>query len=54
VKDYPINLGKYQSQLVYSPHDYGPIVYEQDWFKGDFITANDEQAKRILYEQCWR
>jgi len=35
VKDYPINLGKYQSQLVYSPHDYGPIVYEQDWFKGD-------------------
>jgi hypothetical protein len=30
------------------------LVYEQDWFKGDFITANDEQAKKILYEQCWK
>lgn len=54
VKDYPINLGKYQKQLVYSPHDYGPLVYEQDWFKGDFITANDDKASKILYEQCWR
>ncbi len=54
VKDYPINLGKHQKQLVYSPHDYGPLVYEQDWFKGDFITANDAQASKILYEQCWR
>ncbi len=54
VKDYPIQLGAYQKQLVYSPHDYGPLVYEQDWFKGDFITANDEQAKKILYDQCWK
>ncbi len=54
VKDYPINLGKYQSQLVYSPHDYGPLVYEQTWFAGDFVTANDAAAKKILYEQCWR
>ena len=27
VRDYPIDLGKYKSQLVYSPHDYGPLVY---------------------------
>ncbi|HOV26844.1 MAG TPA: cellulase family glycosylhydrolase [Pseudobacteroides sp.] len=54
VRDYPINLGKYQKQLVYSPHDYGPLVYEQEWFKGDFVTANDAQAKKILYEECWR
>ena len=54
VRDYPIDLGKYQSQLVYSPHDYGPLVYEQEWFKGNFTTASDEEAKRILYEQCWR
>ncbi|HOM01737.1 MAG TPA: cellulase family glycosylhydrolase [Acetivibrio sp.] len=54
VKDYPINLGKYQSQLVYSPHDYGPLVYEQEWFKGPFVTADDKEAKRILYEECWR
>jgi endoglucanase len=54
VKDYPIELGKYQKQLVYSPHDYGPLVYEQAWFKGDFTTADDAQAKKILYESCWR
>lgn len=36
VKDYPVNLGEYQSQLVYSPHDYGPLVYEQDWFYDGF------------------
>src|SRR5690606_21461183 len=38
----------------YSPHDYGPIVYEQTWFQGEFITADDERAKEILYEECWR
>jgi len=54
VKKYPINLGSKQSQLVYSPHDYGPLVYEQEWFKGDFVTADDAAAKKILYEKCWR
>lgn len=38
VKDYPINLGSLNSQIVYSPHDYGPSVYEQSWFKKDFTT----------------
>ena len=54
VKDHPIQLGKYQKQLVYSPHDYGPIVFEQQWFKDEFITANDKEAMEILYEKCWR
>jgi hypothetical protein len=36
VKDYPIDLGKYQDQLVYSPHDYGPSVWEQSWFYDGF------------------
>ena len=36
VKDYPIDLGKYQDKLVYSPHDYGPTVYQQPWFEGDY------------------
>jgi endoglucanase len=53
-KDYPLDLGAYQKQLVYSPHDYGPLVYEQEWFKGDFVTADDTAAQKILYEQCWR
>jgi endoglucanase len=54
VKEYPILLGKYQNQLVYSPHDYSPMVYEQSWFLGDFIPANDEEAFGILYNQCWK
>ena len=40
VKDYPVDFGSdtLNSQIVYSPHDYGPSVYEQTWFKKDFTT----------------
>ena len=38
VKDYPLNLGANQKQLVYSPHDYGKSVYNQTWFDKDFTT----------------
>lgn len=47
VKDYPINLGKYQNKLVYSPHDYGPTVYEQPWFKNGYTYES-------LYKDCWK
>lgn len=46
VADYPIDLGKYQDKLVYSPHDYGPAVYEQPWFEGDYDYDS-------LMEDCW-
>lgn len=45
-KEYPIDLGDYQSQLVYSPHDYGPLVYNQTWFEGDF-------TQETLLADCW-
>ncbi len=35
-REFPVDLGEHQSQLVYSPHDYGPLVWEQEWFKKDF------------------
>lgn len=47
VKDYPVNLGKYQDKLVYSPHDYGPTVFEQPWFKGNYTYDS-------LMNDCWR
>lgn len=47
VKDYPLDLGEHQSQLVYSPHDYGPLVFEQEWFKKDFNSET-------LMEDVWR
>ena len=46
VRDYPINLGQYQNKLVYSPHDYGPTVYEQPWFKGGYNYDS-------LMRDCW-
>lgn len=51
-KDYPINLGVNQDQLVYSPHDYGPLVYEQPWFTGTFDKTslqNDVWGPNWLY-----
>ena len=47
VRDYPVDLGKYQKQLVYSPHDYGPLVWEQEWFKKDF-------TRETLLDDYWR
>lgn len=46
VKDNPVDLGKYQNKLVYSPHDYGPAVYQQPWFKSGYSYDS-------LYSDCW-
>ncbi|MBN2535967.1 MAG: cellulase family glycosylhydrolase [Spirochaetales bacterium] len=45
--DYPVNIGSYQNQLIYSPHDYGPGVYSQPWFEGSF-------NKDTLLNDVWR
>lgn len=47
VADYPINLGKYQNKLVYSPHDYGPTVYQQPWFYSGYNYNS-------LMKDCWK
>ena len=48
VKDYPIDFGSKSrnSQIVYSPHDYGPSVYNQTWFDKDFTT-------QTLHDDYW-
>lgn len=46
VRDFPIDLGKYQNKLVYSPHDYGPSVYAQPWFSGTYTYES-------LMKDCW-
>jgi endoglucanase len=50
VAQQPINLGQYQHQLVYSPHDYGPLVYEQPWFTGDW---NRTTLERDVWDPNW-
>lgn len=47
VRDYPIDLGKYQNKLIYSPHDYGPSVYQQPWFSGSYSLDS-------LMKDYWR
>ncbi|MBQ9957330.1 MAG: cellulase family glycosylhydrolase, partial [Ruminococcus sp.] len=37
-REYPIVPKQGTSQIVYSPHDYGPSVYAQKWFDKDFTT----------------
>ena len=46
VRDYPLDFGKYQDKLVYSPHDYGPGVYAQTWFDKDF-------TEQTLLDDYW-
>ena len=47
VKDYPVVPKQGTSQIVYSPHDYGPSVYDQVWFDKDFTTET-------LLDDYWR
>ncbi|MDO4155425.1 MAG: cellulase family glycosylhydrolase [Oscillospiraceae bacterium] len=46
VKDYPIQPDSGTSQIVYSPHDYGPSVYNQTWFDKDF-------TEQTLLDDYW-
>ncbi|WP_456789245.1 cellulase family glycosylhydrolase [Cellulomonas sp. P5_C5] len=50
VRDFPINLGSNQDQLVYSPHDYGPLVFEQKWFQG---TWDRSTLERDVWDPNW-
>ncbi|MCL2019699.1 MAG: cellulase family glycosylhydrolase [Oscillospiraceae bacterium] len=47
VRDNPVNLGRFQNKLVYSPHDYGPTVHQQPWFQGGYTFES-------LMKDCWR
>ena len=46
VRKYPIQPDSGTSQIVYSPHDYGPSVYNQTWFDKDF-------TEQTLLDDYW-
>jgi aryl-phospho-beta-D-glucosidase BglC (GH1 family) len=50
VKDFPLDLGKYQNKLVYSPHDYGPTVYQQPWFYSGY---NYDSLLKDVWRDNW-
>ena len=45
-RQYPIVPKQGTSQIVYSPHDYGPSVYAQEWFNKDF-------TEKTLLDDYW-
>jgi len=47
VEKYPVMPKSGTGQIVYSPHDYGPIVSDQPWFHKDFTEAT-------LLDDYWR
>ncbi|MFE1443495.1 cellulase family glycosylhydrolase [Streptomyces sp. NPDC058739] len=50
VRDHPVDLGAQNDQLVYSPHDYGPLVFQQPWFTGDW---NRTTLERDVWDPNW-
>ncbi len=51
-REFPVNLGEHQSQLVYSPHDYGPEVYNQEWFY--LSDPSKTFTRETLLDDYWR
>lgn len=43
----PVTVAGHQQQIMYSPHDYGPLVFAQPWFYSGF-------SKNTLYNDVWR
>ncbi|WP_241028380.1 cellulase family glycosylhydrolase [Streptomyces verrucosisporus] len=50
VRDHPVDLGEHQDQLLYSPHDYGPLVHLQPWFEGEW---NRETLEADVWDPNW-
>ncbi len=46
VAKYPVKPASGTSQIVYSPHDYGPVVSDQTWFHKDF-------TEQTLLDDYW-
>ena len=42
----PVTVAGHQQQIMYSPHDYGPLVFAQPWFYSGF-------SKETLYKDVW-
>jgi len=49
-RDNPIKPKQGTSQIVYSPHDYGPSVYAQTWFEKDFT---EETLLKDYWYDTW-
>lgn len=55
VKDHPVDIGEYNKQIVYSPHDYGPLVWKQKWFymDDDSKTFDRDSLLKDYWYDTW-
>lgn len=51
VKKDPVDIGEYNKQIVYSPHDYGPLVWKQNWFYMD--DPSKTFSRETLLKDYW-
>jgi aryl-phospho-beta-D-glucosidase BglC (GH1 family) len=51
VKKDPVDIGEYKKQIVYSPHDYGPLVWKQNWFYMD--DPSKTFSRETLLKDYW-
>ncbi len=47
----PVEVAGHNDQIMYSPHDYGPAVYMQPWFKDGNFTR--ESLERDVWGPNW-
>ena len=52
-REYPIKPKQGTSQIVYSPHDYGPSVYEQTWFHLNKSATGEAFDTQSLLDEYW-
>jgi len=50
VKDFPVIVEGHQNKIMYSPHDYGPAVFRQDWFYPGF---NKDTLIADVWDDNW-
>ena len=50
VADMEVEVPGHQDQIMYSPHDYGPLVFMQWWFQSDF---DRDSLRTEVWEPNW-
>ncbi|WP_096087640.1 cellulase family glycosylhydrolase [Agaribacterium haliotis] len=50
VADHPVTVAGHQDKIMYSPHDYGPLVHKQNWFYPGF---NKDTLIADVWQDNW-
>lgn len=50
VANHPVEVAGHNAQIMYSPHDYGPLVFQQSWFYDGF---NRDTLRAEVWQDNW-